>query len=550
MQHTTSLKSSLTAAAALLLLGATAAASIAADKPKPPQGSLVGHGGPVKAVAVSPDGTRALSGSFDYSMIHWNIEPAGPHDVQRTKAATPGAKSAEDAQADANGKPAANAATAPLSPASPDTPPAPAASPAADVIARIDAMEGAVNAVAFAKPADVEPSLLAAGDDGSLWQFSARDGSLIKRFEGHTAKVVGLSVSPDGHFAVTASWDRTARLWNLKSGAAGPVLEGHQGPVNAAVFSADGATVFTASYDGALHRYRAEDGTFERPIYKHGWGLNVLVRLNGEDDLLFGSLDGSVGIVDGVDGELTKSLASHDKPVLALAVNAGHNVIASSGGDGRIRVWENDADGFSGAWGLKEEFENPYGPIWAMAFSGDAGALYYGGLDDVVHRWVVTPRQPFEVVESSYPRRFQISGNPDDPVAVGEIQFARKCSVCHTLNPDGANRAGPTLHNIFGRRIATLPGYNYSEPLKKLDIVWTEETVSKLFELGPENFTPGSKMPLQKMTDDEERDALIAFLKVATTSGPDADQSGDGAGKKNRQRTDSDAAKPTGGKNP
>lgn len=506
------------AAAAFLLASTLVVSAIAADKPKPNDGSLIGHGGPVKAVAVSPDGTHALSGSFDYSMIHWGIRAKAPSE-----------------------EPHANAATA-------DDKPAPV--PGAALIARMDQMEGAVNAVAFARPAGSPPSILAAGDDGSLWQFSEQNGALIHRFEGHTAKVVGLAVSQDGNYAVTASWDRTARIWDLKTGTAGPVLEGHKGPVNAAAFSADGTKVFTASYDGAVHRYRAGDGTLERPIYKHGWGLNVLARLNGQDALLFGSLDGSVGIVDGVNGELTKSLASHDKPVLALAVAPGHNVIASSGGDGRIRVWENDADGFTGAWGLKEEFENPYGPIWAMAFSGDASALYYGGLDDVVHRWIVTPRQPYEIIESSYPRRFQISGNPDDPVALGEIQFARKCSICHTLNPDGANRAGPTLHNIFGRRIATLPGYNYSEPLKKLDIVWSEETVAKLFELGPENFTPGSKMPLQKMTSDKDRDALIAFLKVATTGEPNQDQTGDAAGTKIRHRTDSNAAKPTGGNNP
>ena len=48
-------------------------------------------------------------------------------------------------------------------------------------------------------------------------------------------------------------------------------------------------------------------------------------------------------------------------------------------------------------------------------------------------------------------------------------------------------RAGPTLAGIFGRKIATLPGYNFSEALKKMDIVWTPETVSKLFEVGPDD---------------------------------------------------------------
>ena len=73
----------------------------------------------------------------------------------------------------------------------------------------------------------------------------------------------------------------------------------------------------------------------------------------------------------------------------------------------------------------------------------------------------------------------------------------RACVACHTLTPDEGNKAGPTLAGIFGRRIATLPGYNFSDALKKLDIVWTPETVAKLFEIGPAAYTPGTKMPEQ-----------------------------------------------------
>ena len=77
-------------------------------------------------------------------------------------------------------------------------------------------------------------------------------------------------------------------------------------------------------------------------------------------------------------------------------------------------------------------------------------------------------------------------------------------------------RAGPTLAGIFGRRIATLPDYNFSPALRKLDIVWTPETVSKLFEIGPAAYTPGTKMPEQKIGSAEDRAALVEFLKKAT----------------------------------
>ena len=100
---------------------------------------------------------------------------------------------------------------------------------------------------------------------------------------------------------------------------------------------------------------------------------------------------------------------------------------------------------------------------------------------------------PAGPIEAPPARRFQVTGAAGDRLAQGELQFARKCSVCHTLEKDGRNRAGPSLHGLFGRRAGTLPGYPYSEALRATDIVWTEETVEKLFELGPEIYTPGSK---------------------------------------------------------
>jgi cytochrome c len=92
----------------------------------------------------------------------------------------------------------------------------------------------------------------------------------------------------------------------------------------------------------------------------------------------------------------------------------------------------------------------------------------------------------------------------------------RACVACHTLHADEGARAGPTLAGIFGRKIATLPGYNFSPALKALDIIWTPETVAKLFEVGPMTYTPGTKMPEQKIGSAEDRTALVKFLeKVA-----------------------------------
>jgi cytochrome c len=96
----------------------------------------------------------------------------------------------------------------------------------------------------------------------------------------------------------------------------------------------------------------------------------------------------------------------------------------------------------------------------------------------------------------------------------------RGCVACHTLSPDQGNKAGPSLAGIFGRKIGSLPGYRYSDALKAMDVVWTPETVSKMFEVGPMAFTPGTKMPEQTISSAEDRKALVDFLAKATGNNP------------------------------
>ena len=92
----------------------------------------------------------------------------------------------------------------------------------------------------------------------------------------------------------------------------------------------------------------------------------------------------------------------------------------------------------------------------------------------------------------------------------------RACVACHTLQPDAGVRAGPTLHGVMGRRIASVPGYDYSPAFSQLDIVWTPETIARLFEVGPHAYTPGTKMPEQTINRAEDREALVRFLERAT----------------------------------
>ena len=160
---------------------------------------------------------------------------------------------------------------------------------------------------------------------------------------------------------------------------------------------------------------------------------------------------------------------------------------------------------------LERTLVGPGLPVWSVAFFPDSRTLLTGGTDRTIRRWDAVSGEPIGAV---------VVGAPDDPLAAyaGDpgAQVFRACVACHTLSPDEGNKAGPSLAGIFGRRIATLPGYRYSEALKHMNIVWTPETVAKMFEVGPMTYTPGTKMPEQKIGSAEDRQALVEFLAKAT----------------------------------
>ncbi|MCK6451235.1 MAG: cytochrome c family protein [Alphaproteobacteria bacterium] len=107
-----------------------------------------------------------------------------------------------------------------------------------------------------------------------------------------------------------------------------------------------------------------------------------------------------------------------------------------------------------------------------------------------------------------------LAADPGDPER-GETLFKR-CVACHSFEPNGRNKAGPRLHGLFGRKAGTVSDYKYSPALKDSALVWTPDTVDALFAKGPEEVVPGSKMPLQVMSNPKDRADLIAFLRKVT----------------------------------
>src|SRR5712691_3879099 len=402
---------------------------------------LRGHGGPVRALAISPDGTQAVSGSFDTSAIRWSLQRNAAVEVLRFH-------------------------------------------------------DGAVNAAVFLRDGRIATS----GEDAriAIWTPGAPQPSAV--LEGHTAPVVALAVSPDGTTLASASWDHTARLWTLADGAS-RVVEGHAQNVNGVAFTPDGGAFVTAGYDATLRIWPLANGapiiaTLPTPLN------SVAVAPDGE--IVTAGADGKVYLLSAA-GELRGEVEAAPTPIIAVALSPDGKRIAAAGIRGSVAIIDRAARK------VERTLVGPGLPVWSVAFFPDGRMLLTGGTDRMIRRWDAVAGEPIGNV---------VMGAPEDPLAAfaGDpgAEVFRACIACHTLRANDGVRAGPTLAGIFGRKIATLPGYNFSAALKQLDIVWTPQTVSKLFEVGPMAYTPGTKMPEQKIGSAEDRAALVKFLEKAT----------------------------------
>jgi cytochrome c len=102
---------------------------------------------------------------------------------------------------------------------------------------------------------------------------------------------------------------------------------------------------------------------------------------------------------------------------------------------------------------------------------------------------------------------------PAADVKLGEAVYAR-CLACHALAYD---RTGPRHCGLFGRRAGSVPGFAYSDAMKRSHIVWNAKTLDR-FLANPTQAVPGTSMGYAGVTDRAERAALIAYLKQANNT--------------------------------
>jgi len=393
-----------------------------------PAAAQEGHGGPVRALAIAPNGQYLVSGSLDQTAIVWDLPKGKVRSVRYHGAA--------------------------------------------------------VNAVATL----TNGAVAVGGADGriAIWP---RDATVPARLlEGHTGPISALAT--DGARLASAAWDGTARIWEPDGGVR--VLEGHAGNVNAVAFVNDIPVTAGADFTVRLWPSGGPSRVIRLPAPQ-----NALAAVGGV--LAAGGADGVVRFLTTM-GEPVGELAVDTTPLTSLAVSADGSrlCVASIGGV----VFVVDATSRR----IVTVLHGAEPPVWSVVLNRDGTEVFSAGR--ALRRWDAQTGRMLSLLGPAPP--------PQPEATDRGARVFRACAVCHTLATDGGNRAGPTLHGLFGRRIGSVPGYHYSDALEHMNQVWTPETVAKLFEIGPSAFAPGTRMPEQIIADSTDRAALVDFLERST----------------------------------
>jgi len=285
---------------------------------------LVGHEGPVEAVALLPEGHRALSGSEDTTLRLWDLATgAALLSLKGHTSVVSAVAVLADGSRALSGSEDTTLRLWDLA--------------TGQTLRTLEGHAGAVSAVAVL--ADGSRALSGSSDNTlRLWDLAT--GATVRTLEGHTSGVRAVAVLADGSRALSGSWDNTLRLWDLATGETLRILEGHASGVNAVAVLADGRRALSGSHDGTLRLWDLVTGVILRTLEGHTNRVGAVAVLTDGCRALSGSHDNTLRLWDLATGVTLRTLEGHTNRVSTVAVLADGSRALSGSFDNTLRLWD------------------------------------------------------------------------------------------------------------------------------------------------------------------------------------------------------------------
>lgn len=174
-------------------------------------------------------------------------------------------------------------------------------------------------------------------------------GSMQRRLQGHHHFVEDLDISSDGHFALSASWDNTLRLWDLNTGQTENQFRGHTNDVLSVAFSSDNRQVVSGSRDRTIklwnvigeNKYTMGQDQGPNTTSHDDWVTCVRFSPNTEEPVIIScGCDGNVKVWNLQKCELKFNLVGHSAQINTVTCSPDGSLCASGGKDGIAMLWD------------------------------------------------------------------------------------------------------------------------------------------------------------------------------------------------------------------
>jgi WD40 repeat protein len=334
----------------------------------------ISHSREITSVAVSPDGQRALTGSYDETIKLWDISSGQllkSYSVHSSHIASvafsPDGKLFISGDENGALKLWAIQESAPR-----------LTCPAHDL---------GVTSVAFSPDGH---SALSGGNDNNLKLWDLVACKPVKTFVGHSLPINAIAISPDGKMAVSAANEGTLKLWDIGTGKLLRNLVGHSGSVYSVTFSPDGTKVLSGGTDTSLRLWETSTGKRVR----------TMRDIPSEIHSVQFSSDGSLGITGSDVALQTWDLAS-GKSLRTVRPTVGNWMMIKSvaplpddlhvlvGGEDRtLRLFDLNSGRLLRTFGTRSNWNT------SVAFFADGLTAVAGGSSASVTRWSLESGRP------------------------------------------------------------------------------------------------------------------------------------------------------------
>ena len=163
---------------------------------------------------------------------------------------------------------------------------------------------------------------------------------LIRTFEGHSDMVESMSLSADGRYALSGSYDKTLKLWNVNTGECLRTFEGHSGRVRSVSLSANGKYAISGSNDKTMKLWELSSGQCQRTFEGHSKDVNSVSLSADGSYAISGSNDKTLKLWNMSTGKCLRTFEGHSKDVDSVSLSADGRYALSGSYDKMLKLWE------------------------------------------------------------------------------------------------------------------------------------------------------------------------------------------------------------------